>query len=122
MAKKVGDLKKGDVIVENGVRFTIDQIFEAPNGCVLIRFEDMPATHENLEAYKSLLDRLKGGNEKAYPRLRCPEVLEYQGDQAIVKWPDDRPRSYEEYRKAFSDLFCGRADNVIKEELKEDEH
>lgn len=112
--KKVSDLKQGDVIVENGVRFTIDQIAEAPGGRMLILFKDMPATRENMEAYASLMKKSKVANEISLPRLHGSQVLEYQGDQAIVKWPDERPRSCEEYRKAFSDLFCGGAENIIK--------
>ena len=57
--KKVSDLKPGDVIVENGVRFTIDQIAEAPDGRMLILFKDMPATRENMESYGSLLRKAK---------------------------------------------------------------
>lgn len=108
MEKKVGDLKRGDVLVENGVRFTIDQIAETPDGRTLILFKDikyMQATPESIKAY-----------------IENQGVLEYQGDKAILKWPEERPRSYEEYRKAFSDLFCGGAENIIKEVLKEDEH
>ena len=87
--KRVFDLKPGEVIVENGVRFTTK--------------------------------KSKVANETVLPRLHGSQVLEYQGDRAIVKWPDERPRSCEEYRKAFSDLFCGGVDNTIKEALKEDE-
>lgn len=57
--KKVSDLKSGDVLVENGVPFTIDRMAEVPDGRILILFKDMPATRENMEAYGSLLRKVK---------------------------------------------------------------
>lgn len=120
MEKKVCDLKRGDVLVVNGVRFTIDQIAETPDGRTLILFKDIPATPENLEAYGSLLKKMGVLRSSSLPENQ--EVLEYQGDKAILKWPEERPRSYEEYRQAYAHLFCGGVDNIIKEVLKEDEH
>ncbi len=63
MRKKVSELEPGDVIRENGVAFTVKQVLNSGAGKTLVLFEDMPATEENMEAYGSLLKKMKELNE-----------------------------------------------------------
>lgn len=63
MRMKVSELKPGDVIREKGVAFTVKQVLNSDAGKTLILFEDMPATEENMEAYGSLLKKMKELNE-----------------------------------------------------------
>ena len=63
MRKKVSELEPGDVIREKGVAFTVKQVLNSDAGKTLILFEDMPATTENMEAYGSLLKKMKELNE-----------------------------------------------------------
>ena len=63
MRKKVSELEPGDVIREKGVAFTVKQVLNSDAGKILILFEDMPATEENMEAYGSLLKKMKELNE-----------------------------------------------------------
>lgn len=63
MRKKVSELEPGDVIREKGVAFTVKQVLNSDAGKTLILFEDMPATKENMEAYGSLLKKMKELNE-----------------------------------------------------------
>lgn len=63
MRKKVSELEPGDVIREKGVAFTVKQVLNSDAGKTLILFEDMPATEENMEAYGSLLKKMKELNE-----------------------------------------------------------
>lgn len=63
MRKKVSELEPGDVIREKGVAFTVKQVLNSGAGKTLVLFEDMPATEENMEAYGSLLKRMKELNE-----------------------------------------------------------
>lgn len=53
--KRVCELKPGDYIKQDGVRFVVKEILNTPDGKTLIRFEDMPATDENMAAYGKLL-------------------------------------------------------------------
>ena len=63
MRKKVSELEPGDVIRKKGVAFTVKQVLNSDAGKTLILFEDMPATEENMEAYGSLLKKMKELNE-----------------------------------------------------------
>lgn len=60
--KTVSELKPGDVIREKGVAFVVKLVLNR-DGKTLIMFEDMPATWENMEAYGSLLKKMKELNE-----------------------------------------------------------
>lgn len=60
--KTVSELKPGDVIREKGVAFVVKLVLNR-DGKTLIMFEDMPATRENMEAYGSLLKKMKELNE-----------------------------------------------------------
>ena len=57
--KRVSELKPGDVIREKGVSFVVRLVLNREEGKTLIVFEDMPATEENMEAYGSLLKKMK---------------------------------------------------------------
>lgn len=61
--KMVSELKPGDVIWEKGVSFVVRLVLNREEGKTLIVFEDMPATEENMEAYGSLLKKMKELNE-----------------------------------------------------------
>lgn len=61
--KRVSELKPGDVIREKGVSFVVRLVLNREEGKTLIVFEDMPATEENMEAYGSLLKKMKELNE-----------------------------------------------------------
>lgn len=61
--KRVSELKPGDVIREKGVSFVVRLVLNREAGKTLIVFEDMPATEENMEAYGSLLKKMKELNE-----------------------------------------------------------
>lgn len=63
MRKKVFELEPCDVIREKGVAFIVKQVLNSDAGKTLILFEDMPATEENMEAYGSLLKKMKELNE-----------------------------------------------------------
>lgn len=60
--KRVSELEPGDVIREKGVAFVVKLVLNR-DGKALIMFEDMPATRENMEAYGSLLKKMKELNE-----------------------------------------------------------
>ena len=60
--KRVSELEPGDVIREKGVAFVV-KLGRNREGKTLIMFEDMPATWENMEAYGSLLKKMKELNE-----------------------------------------------------------
>lgn len=60
--KTVSELKPGDVIREKGVALVVKLVLNR-DGKTLIMFEDMPATRENMEAYGSLLKKMKELNE-----------------------------------------------------------
>lgn len=60
--KTVSELKPGDVIREKGVAFVVKLVLNW-DGKTLIMFEDMQATWENMEAYGSLLKKMKELNE-----------------------------------------------------------
>ena len=60
--KTVSELKPGDVIREKGVALVVKLVLNR-DGKTLIMFEDMPATWENMEAYGSLLKKMKELNE-----------------------------------------------------------
>ena len=60
--KRVSELEPGDVIREKGVAFVVKLVLNR-DGKTLIMFEDMPATRENMEAYGSLLKKMKALNE-----------------------------------------------------------
>lgn len=60
--KTVSELKPGDVIREKGVAFVVKLVLNRDSK-TLIMFEDMPATWENMEAYRSLLKKMKELNE-----------------------------------------------------------
>lgn len=57
--KKVSELVRGDVIVQDGVRFVVKETENLPNGKTAILFEDMPTTEENMAAYGKLLKLMK---------------------------------------------------------------
>ena len=61
--KRVSELKPGDVIREKGVSFVVRLVLNREGGKTLIVFEDMPATEENMEAYGSLMKKMKALNE-----------------------------------------------------------
>lgn len=61
--KRVSELKPGDVIREKGVAFIVKLVLNQEGKKTLIVFEDMPATRENMEAYGSLLKKMKELNE-----------------------------------------------------------
>lgn len=61
--KRVSELKPGDVIREKGVSFVVRLVLNREGEKTLIVFEDMPATEENMEAYGSLLKKMKELNE-----------------------------------------------------------
>lgn len=61
--KRVSELKPGDVIREKGVSFVVRLVLNREEGKTLIVFEDMPATEENMEAYGSLMKKMKELNE-----------------------------------------------------------
>lgn len=61
--KTVSELKPGDVIREKGVSFVVRLVLNREEGKTLIVFEDMPATEENMEAYGSLMKKMKELNE-----------------------------------------------------------
>ena len=60
--KRVSELEPGDVIREKGVAFVVKLVLNR-DGKTLIMFEDMSATWENMEAYGSLLKKMKEMNE-----------------------------------------------------------
>ena len=60
--KRVSELEPGDVIREKGVAFVVKLVLNR-DGKTLIMFEDMPVTWENMEAYGSLLKKMKELNE-----------------------------------------------------------
>lgn len=60
--KRVSELEPGDVIREKGVAFVVKLVLNR-DGKTHIMFEDMPATRENMEAYGSLLKKMKELNE-----------------------------------------------------------
>lgn len=62
--KEVSELKPGEAIRVNNVRFVIKHIANLPGGRTTIIFEDMDATPENMEAYGELLKLMKQANEK----------------------------------------------------------
>ena len=57
--KTVSELKPGDVIREKGVAFVVKLVLNQEGKKTLIVFEDIPATEENMEAYGSLLKKMK---------------------------------------------------------------
>lgn len=61
--KRVSELEPGDVIREKGVSFVVRLVLNREGGKTLIVFEDMPATEENMEAYGSLMKKMKELNE-----------------------------------------------------------
>lgn len=61
--KRVSELKPGDVIREKGVSFVVRLVLNREEGKTLIVFEDMPVTEENMEAYGSLMKKMKELNE-----------------------------------------------------------
>lgn len=60
--KRVSELEPGDVIREKGVAFVVKLVLNR-DGKTLIMFEDMPAIRENMDAYGSLLKKMKELNE-----------------------------------------------------------
>lgn len=63
-AKNVGELVPGDIITQDGVKFTVKVIANLPNGKTAILFEDMPATEENMAAYGKLLKLMLETNKE----------------------------------------------------------
>jgi hypothetical protein len=76
--KTVRDLKPGDVIVQDGIRFVVRFIENMPNGNTAILFEDMPATEENMAAYGALMKKA---------------IAEKEGKQVVLHEPANEAES-----------------------------
>lgn len=66
--KKVTDLKRGDIIIVDGIEFVVAAVANLPDGRTTLLFRDMPATLENLAAYGELLRIMKEWKEKENER------------------------------------------------------
>lgn len=60
MAKRAEDLEKGDSITVDGVRFVVKDKVLLLGGQVGLIFEDMPATDENVAAFRKLQEQTAG--------------------------------------------------------------
>lgn len=58
--KRAEDLKPGDEIVQDGVRFIVKETAPLPDGKTAVYFEDMPATEEVTAAFRKLTETVGG--------------------------------------------------------------
>lgn len=78
--KRVEDLKPGDVLVQDGVTFTVKGTAPLPDGQTAVYFEDMPANEEVTAAFRKLTE-VTGGTG-----LLPPVKMEQKG------WKDSKLR------------------------------
>lgn len=90
--KRVEDLKPGDVLVQDGVRFVVKGTESLPDGKTAVYFEDMPATEEVTASFRRLTE-ITGGTG-----LLPPVRVEQTGWQNS-KLRQTLARNYEEIMK-----------------------
>lgn len=100
--KKAENLKPGDSITVDGVRFVVKDNVPLLNGQVGIIFEDIPATEKNIAAFRKLQQDTAGIGI-------LPPV-----DQGYEGWRKRNP-----YARAMMTKVCREVSDSLKEELKE---
>ena len=77
--KRVEDLKPGDVLVQDGVRFIVKGTESLPDGKTAVFFEDMPATEEVAASFRKLTETT--GGTSRLPPVRIEQQTEWQNSK-----------------------------------------
>lgn len=97
MAKEAKDLEKGDSITVDGVRFVVKDKVLLLGGQVGLIFEDMPATDENVAAFRKLQEKTAGTGILAPVGPGC-QGWQYSRAREITRSLEDRKMSELEWR------------------------